>query len=454
MGLLDLIKDDESFDYISLKEVINFLTEKTNSTIQEVAIYLLNKEVPMELACHVKGSDFRIKETSGKAFSYGMFRAYGKNWATEYLTNIAESHSCDTWDQLNTYNLSWENWGIQLNNSNIELLEQTYWCRQYFLSIEPIKSLNLFGEMLLESNKNLAPIWDDNYLDVSKTDNPDLKEIDLDVYVGESIDFEDVSTYQKVKKYPLFFKNNTFTPQEVACLISNYHPNQVGSNWNSVAWLNSNPEFEEALDFTFSAVRGRLFEEVDVDIFVISSDELKFFLNSKDIFIDGFNRNLNQEVVNIGNSTVGNASLEYYQQKIKELLEKIEELKNDIQKEGAEIILLEVDLEFATKENAQLKDTIKLLESEQLNNKADNLLDQIFDESVTDRYAPDLALSIKLWQSIYIDNPKNDSHTNKANNWIMSNTRYDQSKPSATKLREITTPFINWSTHRDKNFKK
>ena len=83
-----------------------------------------------------------------------------------------------------------------------------------------------------------------------------------------------------------------------------------------------------------------------------------------------------------------------------------------------------------------------------------NLLDLIFDDSITDRYAPDLVLSIKLWESIYILNPRDDSHSNKANNWITANTGYDQSKPSATKLREITTPFINWSTHRDKNYKK
>ncbi|MFV5513780.1 hypothetical protein [Acinetobacter gerneri] len=111
-------------------------------------------------------------------------------------------------------------------------------------------------------------------------------------------------------------------------------------------------------------------------------------------------------------------------------------------------------------ENENLK--VKLLEKEQrikelesLHQKGEiNLISLIFDESAKERYAPDLALSIKLWESIYILNPKDDSHSNKANTWITSNTGYDQSKPSATKLREITTPLINWSTHRDKNYKK
>lgn len=221
MGLLDFINTDESYEYISLKEAIIFLKEKTNSTIQEVAIYLLNKGVPSDLACHTKGSDYKIKETSGKHFSYGMFRPYGRNWAFEYLTNISESYSCATWAELKNYNPLWEDWGIPLNNDNVALLEKTYWYRQAFLNLEPIKSLNLFDENLPELNPDLIPIWDENYLNILNADNPDSKETGFDTFVDDNFLYTTYDESNKPKKLPLYFKNNTFTPNQVDGLNDN-----------------------------------------------------------------------------------------------------------------------------------------------------------------------------------------------------------------------------------------
>ncbi|MCE1272770.1 MAG: hypothetical protein LWW88_14700 [Acinetobacter sp.] len=221
MGLLDFINTDESYEYISLKEAIILLKEKTNSTIQEVAIYLLNKGVPSDLACHIKGSDYKIKETSGKHFSYGMFRPYGRNWAFEYLTNISESYSCATWAELKNYNPLWEDWGIPLNNDNVALLEKTYWYRQAFLNLEPIKSLNLFDENLPELNPDLIPIWDENYLNILNADNPDSKETGFDTFVDDNFLYTTYDESNKPKKLPLYFKNNTFTQNQVDGLNNN-----------------------------------------------------------------------------------------------------------------------------------------------------------------------------------------------------------------------------------------
>ena len=272
---------------------------------------------------------------------------------------------------------------------------------------------------------------------------PDLIEIDSDIYLNESIIFEEELIHQKEKKHPLFFKNNTFTPQEVACLISSYHPNQVGNNWNKIDWLNSNPEFEEALDFTFSAVRGRLFEEVDVDIFVISSDELKTFLNSKEIFIDGFNEK--QSKTSSKENVVDNAKLK----------NTIASLELDVAIEQVTVKELNAEIEKLKTELLEKEQKIKELELLHKQNDTD-LMSLIFDKSATDRYAPDLVLSIKLWEHIYITNPKSDSHTNKATIWLKDNAGYEVNKKSgsASKIREITTPFISWGTLRDKNYKK
>ncbi|MCG2574340.1 hypothetical protein LVY74_12345 [Acinetobacter sp. ME22] len=183
MSLLNLIKKDENFKYISLKEAISLLAEKTNSNLQEVAIYLLNQDIPSELVCNTKGTDYKIKETSGKQFSYGMFRAYGKNWAFEYLTNISEIRDCTTFDELNSVGF-WDDWGLTVENGNIGLLENTYWYRQHFFNLDLIKSLNLLDDDQIELNQNLIPIWDANYLNIQELET----QSDIELLDGEFLD--------------------------------------------------------------------------------------------------------------------------------------------------------------------------------------------------------------------------------------------------------------------------
>lgn len=138
--------------------------------------------------------------------------------------------------------------------------------------------------------------------------------------------------------------------------------------------------------------------------------------------------------VGCGKPSIGHFPSEYYQKHRDELLIEVEKLK------------------------------LKLLEKEQQIKELGsskpagdtNLLSLICDESATERYSPDLVLSIKLWEHIYITNPKKDSHSNKADTWLKDNTGYDITKKagSASKIREVITPFIKWSPHRDKNHKK
>lgn len=356
MGLLDFINTDESYEYISLKEAIIFLKEKTNSTIQEVAIYLLNKGVPSDLACHTKGSDYKIKETSGKHFSYGMFRPYGRNWAFEYLTNISESYNCTTWDELKNYNPLWEDWGIPLNNDNVALLEKTYWYRQAFLNLEPIKSLNLFDENLPELNPDLIPIWDENYLNILNADNPDSKETGFDAFVDDNFLYTTYDESNKPKKLPLYFKNNTFTP-------------------NQVDGLNDNLSTQETIGCGQPSI-----QQVEPSI-----------------------ENLNCEIVRLRNLLADQTT------EIQDLKSKIQELETHptIQGDNPDILAL------------------------------------ILDETQTDRYAPDLVYSIKLWLDVYVNNPKADSHNNKANTWIKNNTPYngEQDDTPTRRIREIATPF-------------
>lgn len=116
-----------------------------------------------------------------------------------------------------------------------------------------------------------------------------------------------------------------------------------------------------------------------------------------------------------------------------------------------------------TQENELLKQRISELEqqlkqSQQLPNKSNkandvDLLAYILD-STQKHYAPDLALSIQLYKYVYIDKLPQDTHTSMGNSWITRNTNYDKSKQSAGRIREITTPFNNWNSNRDKNYFK
>lgn len=109
-------------------------------------------------------------------------------------------------------------------------------------------------------------------------------------------------------------------------------------------------------------------------------------------------------------------------------------------------------------ENIKLKAELvekdqKIKELESLNLKKNtDLLSLIFDETSKERYAPDLVFAINAWRSIYIDNPKTDSHNNKANTWISNNTPYsgEQEDTATRRLREVISPYSEWKDTRKK----
>ena len=470
MGLLNLIKEDESLKFISLKEAINLLAEKTNSNIYEVATYLLNKNVPARLDSHARQNNYKIEATSS---SMDEQHWYGENYCFVWLDYIAENQK--HYPSFRVGNSTKYNKGC----------EENFWNRADFLNLDCIKDLNVFGAEDISLDKQQQYIWDTNYLNIQTNDIPDLGTIDSDSFSMEYFNFEncDEAIHQEIKKYPLFFKNDVFTVQESACLISNYDPYLVGNKSRKVVWLDENPRYVEAENFIYSAVRGGLFEEVNADFYVVKADILKNFLSSKELFIDGFNdkestTSSNQNLVENTKlkNTIANLELDVAIEKmnVRELNEeveklkeriiekdiKIEKLKEDVQKEKGDAFGLFLDVNTANNEINQLKTNIEQLKSEQLANslKSKNLLDLVFDETATERYAPDLVLSIKLWESIYIHTPKNDSHSNMANQWIENNTSYSETqtggRSSIDRIREIATPFDDWGNKRNKNHAK
>jgi len=243
MGLLDLIKEDESLEFISLKEAINLLAEKTKSNIFGVVTYLLNKNVESTLDCYYRGIDYKLYISSSPSYTGSGW--VGENHAFQWLQYIAENEK--NYSPFSISDFSKYNVGCQ----------DSFWKREDFLNLECIKSLNLYNKEEWNTLfKQQQYIWDAYYLNILKDDVPDLIEIDSDIYLRESINLEDQPTCQEIKKYPLFFKNDVFTVQEAACLISNYDPYLVGNKSRKVIWLDENPRYVEAESFIYSALRG------------------------------------------------------------------------------------------------------------------------------------------------------------------------------------------------------
>lgn len=390
--------------------------------------------------------------------------------------------------------------------------------------------------------------------------------------IDESFSFDAISSYKNT-----FFKYDVFNGFEVACLISEYDPNKLTINLTrNTKWRNENPKFVEALNLVMSAdiERSGFWQQGDANFYeceyAIKNEDLKTYLASKKIFIEGFNndlatiqpiaelQSLSHNMIQKENKQLSNhlkpqydyklylfkkpllsfreaacimtgydpqyidqcqndtnfkldfsdylGAFEYldscidakllpydsYNNKLEATcfkqflanentfiegfndnlpsqppigcgLPSIQQLEPSIDNLNAEIARLKQANEDKNKTVIELQERIQELEASQADVKPitqdekPNLLTLIFDETQTDRYSPDLALSIKLWEHIYITNTNNtDSHSSKADTWLKQNTGYDITKKagSASKIREIATPFVNWGTQRDKKYKK
>lgn len=99
-------------------------------------------------------------------------------------------------------------------------------------------------------------------------------------------------------------------------------------------------------------------------------------------------------------------------------------------------------------EIATLKTRIAELENQ--SNDRKHLL--VFDKN-NEFFAPDLAHAINLWLDTYGNGKKkDDSHTNLANQWIKSNTNYNENSDGyrqvENRIREITTPLKDFGAKR------
>lgn len=179
----------------------------------------------------------------------------------------------------------------------------------------------------------------------------------------------------------------------------------------------------------------------------IEADEIRFSKRALNSYIASLT-NTSQDDVPAQNDGELLAKLEQLQAENSDLNARLFTARNTYKQNQNEIKELKAQLEKANADNAAL--------NEQLSNKIDapaddNTLQTILNES-HDYHAPDLKHAIQLWIDLYVnDGIKSDSHSNKAAQWISRNTDYaENAKTSTDRIKEISSPSKYWSPHRKK----
>lgn len=343
MSILDLIKEDESLEYISLKEAINLLAEKTKSSVYEVAVYLLHEDVHSCISCHIRGLDHKMSESS--TASYDGAGWIGENGAFSWLMFISKHEKY------------LKNFSVSVTTKYNRGCEENFWKRTDFFNLPCIKNLNLLNNKELNLNKQNRYIWDSNYLIIQDLNAPPLLDINEDECLIGSFSVDDIDypigrwinePAEQIKKFPLYFKNKTFSVHEAACLMAGYDPCETQWDYQNINWLLENPEYERASSFMFSAVRTSLFEEFSNGEYFITSVNLRKLLKESDHFIDGFSDYL----------AVDNDTSKQYQQENEQLLTRIEQLEKELYQEKSQSFLLESDNQLSQLETEKLKESI------------------------------------------------------------------------------------------------
>lgn len=238
----------------------------------------------------------------------------------------------------------------------------------------------------------------------------------------ERNEFESLKAKYKLDNYQFFlFSKPLLTIHEAACIVSLNNPVFVEIYKDHPNFAKYFQHYIHAFNLIHSWIKAGNLKQDDE---VISSEDFKQALSKNTIHVQGYNANI---------VTMFENELTVEHKRINEQIEEIKQLKDTIKKLHEQIEQL-------------------LAEQSSESTKPYNLLDLISDETDHERYAPDLAFAVQLWISEYVNNPKADSHNNKANIWIKKNTPYngEQDDTSTRRLRDITSPYSGWRPERKK----
>lgn len=232
------------------------------------------------------------------------------------------------------------------------------------------------------------------------------------------------------------FKKPLLTFHEAACIMTGYDPQYVEQCQNDTNFKQNFSNYLGAKDYIDTCCDAQMLCYNPMNNRIDAKD-FKQFLANDGTFINGFNDQ-------IAESSLHTESIKVH-----------EGSKATIANLELRLAIEQLTVENLSRKIECLRSQIAKLEAPQAGQE-DCLLSQIFDDSATERYAPDLANSIKLWECLYIENKgTEDKHSNRANHWILKNTPYrDIASVEVKRLREITSPFDSWHIDRKNKFNK
>lgn len=390
-------QEEENEKYINAIEAIELIKFKTGNHIPNVCRFLLLKGFNFTIPTHIKDYLGRIFNRDNRINDVPF-----EDWSTtsDLLNKGLENFECNEADYSRMY-----------EKSDYECY---YWIKSDFFNFGAIQELNITPHDYADFLAFKVTLW------ASKQKK--------DTFIEEMEKLDEDELQVKNKIIPLLYKKPLLTLHEAACIMTRYDPQYVEQCQNDTNFKQNFSNYLEAYDYICTCIDAQM---LSYDSYTnrLHFIDFKKFLANENTFIDGFNDELKDSELSKKdqNSDANNST--------------IEQLKKENEKLKAE--LLERDKKIKELELLELKEDT-------------DLLSLIFDESVTERYAPDLANSIKLWKCLYIENKvTEDKHSNRANHWILKNTPYKETASVEVKrLREITSPFNSWHVDRKNKFNK
>lgn len=238
---------------------------------------------------------------------------------------------------------------------------------------------------------------------------------------------------------------NTGFPISDDLLLDTLSPDFDDTNLDdsdSFAFYQSLPNEYQVLQRSYDELKARL-DETQEKYYEIYSGGLGLSY----VYMDKFERN-DYEKLKAERDKYGN--VEHKLETAYKEIERLNKYKIDNEKVRKNLTLL---IESRLRNEMNLNSLGS--DNNELNTTASQQLAIIMDKD-NDKHAPDLAHAINLWLSLYnVGSKSQDSHTNRANNWIKNNTGYSENdSQTINRIREITTPLIDWSSKRSREQEK
>lgn len=432
-------------NYLSLYDALKEISTQFDTSIQEVALFVLHDELLMWLTSYYKQEYWHIENFN--TFGNGDYQLQeNERFKTKEILKRVENEFF-----FDDYILDSELYG------NPSLTDKQKACLSdlkqvnYYYEKRELAEYNFNGKYLkfegIESNKSLVT--------PSEPQAGKIKAFNELIELGEH--------QLLMKDYP------SFTPHELACFLSDKDPDYINNN--------NFTDFNLSERLVYKSLSNGYLSKNDND--EIKAQQAKEYLYSIGKIYKGFNDNLSPVIADrIGHATITqtmptdsqlsqqvadlNAQLASATNTIASLQEKLQQNNFDRLESYnfhiAELHRVKTESNQYQKENESLKAKLEENQPSQSDTPADGEPLALVFDSTNANYAPDLVHALNLWLDLYHRNPKDsDRHTNKANIWLKNNTAYEYVERGDTamnRIREIATPLKDFGQQRAKEPKK